>query len=237
MGGGYRPAPDAGDSLSPIVKRFTSQQTQLKDLQRPTGTNLAALYEQVQQALANITTTVTDAINALSYTRAEIDNLIANPPSSVTVSGDLSALGHVNAAGNVVATGQVFSTQPVQSPGSFAFQVTHGYVTCWINDDGTFGFSPSNRDSKQDLVEMGAGSGILSVKPYWGHYKTDDADAPLKVFVIAEDVQAAGFGPDVAPVDAEGNPFTVNYSQLVVPLLAEVRALRADFDAYKVAHP
>lgn len=235
MGGGYNPAP--GDGLDPIVARFTRQQDQLKDLQRPSGTNLTALYNQVQQALANITTTVTDAINTLSYTRVEIDGLIANPPAGSAVTGDVSATGNISAAGNVTATGQVFSTQPVQSPGSFAFQVTHGYVTCWINDDGTFGFSPSNRDSKQDLVEMGAGSGILSVKPYWGHYKTDDADAPLKVFVIAEDVQAAGFGPDVAPVDTEGNPFTVNYSQLVVPLLAEVRALREEFNAYRVAHP
>lgn len=236
MAGGYGPAPDAGGSLAPIVRRFEGQAARLRELERPGGTAIAQLYNQVQTALANITTTVTDAINALSYTRAEIDNLVANPPAGSNVTGTVSATGDVVAQGNITAFGRVTSALPLTSPGSFAYQVTHGYVSAWINDDGQVGFSPSNRDSKTDLEPLAAGNGILSVKPYLGRYKTDAPDAPLKVFVIAEDVVAAGFGPDVAPINDAGEPFTVNYSQLVVPLLAELQALRVEFDAYKAEH-
>ncbi|ODA89818.1 hypothetical protein ATY41_04005 [Leifsonia xyli subsp. xyli] len=53
----------------------------------------------------------------------------------------------------------------------------------------------------------------------------------MKVFLIAQDVQPAGFGPDVVPLDEDGHPATINYSQLVVPLLAVTRRQQEQIDS------
>ena len=160
---------------------------------------------------------------------------------AASVAGGLSA-------GSVSTTGQVSSAAPIVSPGSHGYNVTTGYVACWINGDGTFGTSPSSGIVKKNLSQMTADDArrLLNLTPYWGHYLWDSDASPLKVFFLAEDVRAAGFGPDVAPVvasdvplqmvsptgepilDESGNPvsvpvgeaYTVNYSQMVVPLVA-----------------
>jgi hypothetical protein len=158
---------------------------------------------------------------------------------TVTSTGDVAAAGTVSGAtmsatGNVSAGGQVYSQAPLRSPGSHDYLVTTDYVAGWINSDGTVGTSPSNRGSKKNLVRMDATEtpmgvdaavALMGLTPYWGHYLWDDDGSPLKVFLIAEDVSEAGFGPDVAPVRDDGQAYTVNYSQLVVPLLAAIQKL------------
>lgn len=164
-----------------------------------------------------------------------------------TVTGALSA-GTVN-SGNVVSSGQVQSNgSPFLSVPSHNYIVNKGnWVAGWIDSDGQIGTSPSTAATKTDLAVM-TGTEIDGLHAYWGRYVWDDPTSPLKVFVLAEDVQAAGFGPDVAPV-VEGQPqnvsanpaapimvqpgsaWTVNYSQLVVPLLAAVKAQAARITA------
>ncbi|GAB3802459.1 hypothetical protein GCM10028798_19650 [Humibacter antri] len=133
---------------------------------------------------------------------------------------------------------------PLLSVPSHNYIVNKGnWVAWWIDSDGTLGTSSSSATVKTDLTAMN-GTEIDKLTPYWGRYVWDDPAAPLKVFVLAEDVQAAGFGPDVAPlVEGEalnisadpdrpvlvqpGSAWTVNYSQLVVPLLAAYKAQAA----------
>jgi hypothetical protein len=188
----------------------------------------------VQAALANINATVAAAIAANSYTKSQIDSKVASP-------------GNI-APGNVVASGQVQSNGgPLKSLPSHNYTVSSGYVATWTDGDGTIGTSPSTGTVKTSLTEMTADDArnLLSLTPYWGRYVWDDDESPLKVFFLAEDVRAAGFGPDVAPtvvgepltlvnpdgspvLDADGNQavvpvgeaWTVNYSQMVVPLIA-----------------
>lgn len=165
---------------------------------------------------------------------------------AASVAGGMS-VGSLSASGGITAGGQVVSTGPAVSPGSHGYNVTSGYVACWINGDGTFGTSPSSELVKTGLTQMTADDArrLLNLTPYWGRYVWDADDAPLKVFFLADDVRQAGFGPDVAPVvvgeplsmsgpdgspviGADGNPvvipvgeaYSVNYSQMVVPLVA-----------------
>ena len=63
----------SGDGLAPLIDTLKDLQTQLKDLQRPSGTNIGSLVAQVQAALVNINATVAAAIDANSYTKAVID--------------------------------------------------------------------------------------------------------------------------------------------------------------------
>lgn len=143
-----------------------------------------------------------------------------------TFSGtSISVSGAAGVGGDINLTGDLYSPHGRSTP------VTSGYVSAWLNTDGRLGATASTRASKRDLVPLTDLSGLLSLTPYLGRYVWDADDAPLKVFLIADEVQAAGFGPDVAPLDEDGEAFTVNYSQMVVPLLAAVQALTARLDA------
>lgn len=239
MAGGY--GQGSSDPVQAFADQFRQIWSALHDLQRPTGTSIASLVAQVQAALANINASVTAAIEANSYTKTQIDTKVASP-------GDI-------APGNVTAAGQVQSNGgPLKSLPSHNYNMSVGnWVAGWIDGDGTLGTSASSILMKTALTRMTADdvAKLLSIPAYWGRYVWDAPDAPLKVFVLAEDVQAAGFGPDVAPTALEdmlltmpdgspilgddgeqcvipaGSAWTVNYSQLVVPLLAGYQDLAA----------
>jgi len=241
VAGGYS-APK-GDSLDPIVSAIKEARRQARDLARPQGTNLTglvsqvqALLQQVQDALVNIQTTVeTDTDNYLS--------------AGTVAMGSINASGNVSAV-NVTATGQVSSAQAFKSPGSHDYIVSTNYVAGWINGDGTIGTSPSTKDVKKDLQAMAPQDvfdRLNTLTAYWGRYDWDDETEPLKVFLLAEDVKAAGFGPDVAPVVPgdqpvnvgtdeypawvqPGDAYTVNYSQLIVPMIAAGQAMQAEIE-------
>ncbi|KJL37040.1 hypothetical protein RR49_01152 [Microbacterium ginsengisoli] len=252
MGSGYS-TPAQGE-LGALIRELQSIQRRLDELETPTGTSVNSLVAQVQQAIANITATVTAAIDLNSYTKAEIDAKVASPgaitPTTVTASGAMSAT-------DVTASGQVSSNgAPLKSQPSYNYPVATSYKGAWI-DGATYqiGYSSSAGVTKTGLTAMTADdvNRFLSLTPYWGRYVWDADDSPAKVFLLAGDVQAAGFGPDVAPVvdtteplhmvgpdgasilGTDGNPvvipvgeaYSINYSQLVVPLLAVARAERA----------
>lgn len=208
MGGGYQP-PANGTEETLAARR------QARDAQRPSGTRLAGLVAQVQAALANINATVSAAIAANSYTKTQIDSKIANPPSSVAVTGNLST------------TGQVISAGVIQSPGTKANTVTVGYSSLWADSSGNFGANTSSRRYKQDITPVQTDRvGLLELTTYKFRYiaaveEFGDA-APWEYGLIAEDVV------EVAPWACfyEDDGMTVkgiNYDRLVVVLLNVVQ--------------
>jgi hypothetical protein len=237
VAGGYQSP--LGDGLDVIRHELQTIFERLREIEAPAGTQVNSLVAQVQAAIANINTTVTAAIAATSYDAATIDAKIASP-------------GNI-APANVTASGQVDSAgSPLKSQPSYGYMVTTGYKGLWI-DGATYqvGYSPSTEAVKTDLTPMDADDAaqLLGITPYWGRYLWDDPSTPPKAFFLADEVRAAGFGPDVAPVvegeplamvgadglpvlSAEGEPvvipageaYTVNYSQIVVPLVAIARA-------------
>ncbi|MFE4469559.1 hypothetical protein ACFRFH_12160 [Leifsonia sp. NPDC056824] len=163
-------------------------------------------------------------------------DLIAD--GNLSVAGNASVTGSVTAAsvssGDVASTGRVTSGgSPLTSLPSYGYTVTTSYRAAWINGDGQFGYSPSTRAVKKDLEAFpdSLADAALALTPYLGRYTWDEETDPLKVFLIAEDVQAAGFGPDVVPTDEAGAPEAINYSQFVVPLLALVKRQQSQIDA------
>ena len=233
----------------PQTERFGKQNAEREQQRRDTrdalridGSQFVRLYEKMQALVANLQTTVTDLVNtivpSLTYTRAETDAKVASPgdisPSNVTASGSVSAAGGVSAAG------QVYSEAPLRSPGSRSYVVSTSYAGAWVNSDGTIGISPSTRALKKNLLPMSERSpadvdaveALLGLTPYWGHYEWDDDGSPLKSFLIAEEVYEAGFGPDVAPT-VDGEPFTLNYSQLVPALIAALQAQKRRADEFE----
>ena len=70
-------------------------------------------------------------------------------------------------------------------------------------------------------------AGLLSFTPYLGCYIWDEDNSPLKVFLIPDEVQSAGRGPDVTPLDQNGDAFTVKKVRWLCPLLAGLQAVVA----------
>jgi hypothetical protein len=226
MAGGYPVKSDA--PLGPLLDQLASIQRQLNELAQPTGTSMSSLVNQVNVALQNIDQTVQAAISQYSYTKAQVNALVASP-------GNI-APANVTANGNVQAAGQVISAIALNSPGSRNYLVTTSYVAGWINGDGTLGTSPSGRAVKRDLAAMVPDevTRLLALTPYHGRFIWDDDDAPLKTFLVAEDLVAADLGDDlVATVQDEelGEVPVINYPLLVVPLLAAVQQLAARVSA------
>lgn len=194
-----------GDSVRPIVDAVRDQRRQTRDLQRPSGTRLASLVAQVQATLANIYTLVISTVNTFL--------------STGTVN-----MANINASGDIAAAGRVSSAAAFRSLGSYGYHVVTGYQAMWINNDGTIGVSASNRDSKTDLVPL-TDSPVLSLRPMLGRYVWDSPDAPLKQFLIAEEVYEAGYGPDVVPLDEDGKPLSINYSQLIPSIITTMQQM------------
>lgn len=177
-------------------------------------------------------TGATLTIGSFTGGAAALTGLTVNGDETVTGNSNLTTVyassaqttGDVYTGGRVTSAGSPFTSLP-----SYNYQVTTGYKAVWINSDGQIGYSASTRAVKKDLEPFPAelADNLLNVTPYLGRYTWDDESTPLRVFLIAEDMQDAGFGPDVVPTDADGNPETVNYSQVVVPLLAAVKSLQA----------
>jgi len=239
MGSGYS-TPAQGE-LGALIRELQSIQRRLDELETPTGTSVNSLVAQVQQAIANITATVTAAIDLNSYTKAEIDAKVTSPgaitPTTVTASGDITTSGKVTSTGDVAVGGKLLD------PDAVSFVITGGRYATWIETaTGRFGNTSSSRRYKQDITpaEIDADT-FLSIVPFVFHYiaevrKRDDPTfedyvgpdyvVAMEYGLMAEDLHAAGLTPWVY-YDAAGQPDSVNYTMLVVPLLAVARAERA----------
>ena len=223
MAGGY--VPGSGNQYDALVEQLRDFGRRLAELETPTGTSMNSLVAQVQQAIANITATVTAAIAANSYTKVQIDSKIASPgaiaPTTATTSGDVQVGGKL------------------LNPDAVSYVITTPRYTGWIETStGRHGNTSSSRRFKQDIVDAQIDvDAFLSVVPFLFHYiaevrKRDDPSfeeyiGPDYVVadeygLMAEDLDAAGMTPWVY-YDADGRPESVNYTMLVVPLLAAAR--------------
>jgi hypothetical protein len=148
---------------------------------------------------------------------------------SLSIGGSGTVAGAFSAGGNVTANGAVYSASAVQSPGSRALVVTVGYVNAYLDTNGFLGYQPSTRRVKKDLQTIPGWllDATLRLPTYLGRYKTEDTDAPLTPFLIAEDVRDAGFGPSVVPLDDDGEPAAINHQNLTPILLALIQRLEA----------
>lgn len=224
------PTPN-GDGLEPFVRRIRDIETQLRDLQRPSGTNIGSLVGQVQTlvaevkaTLADIDSTVAASITELSYTRAAIDSKVASP-------GNITP-GNVSASGSVSATGDVTVGGALRAPQVPVTILTSAYFATYATTvDGKLGHVPSSARFKQDIRPTTFDPAIiLDAEIVDFRYKAEverlDEGAPFIIGGIAEQFDAAGLGAFVN-YDAEGNPFGIAYERLavgIIPLLQQMHA-------------
>ncbi|MDJ0325520.1 hypothetical protein QMG61_17310, partial [Cryobacterium sp. PH31-AA6] len=188
----------------------------------PTGTQTSSLVRQVQSALANINATVTAAITALSYTRAEIDSKVASPgaitPTTVTASGAVSGL-----------TGTFNSG--ITSLSVHDNLVTAGYVSVYVDSSGNFGYQPSASRFKQDVTPATIDpASFYAAEIVRFRYKQSvqamGQAANIEIGGIAEQFVACGLGEYVTR-DDDGTLTGIAYERLSIGLLGVVQSQNA----------
>ena len=216
------------DPRTPItdIERLGFELMQLKDkvadLASPSGTEAYRSVAKLQALVDDIQQQLDDYLSNDAYTKAQVDNLVANPGTI--------APADVNASGR--------GTFPVgvDSEGVYNTLVTYGgsYRATWTHVDGTLGYAPSSRRFKIDegpadftVDEVLALHGVLfryiSPAPYHQEQQRQ------MVGMFAEDVAALGPKFDsLVDRDEEGEPFGLRYDLLSVVLLEGFRSLVAE---------
>lgn len=124
----------------------------------------------------------------------------------------------------------------ITAAGVYAATVGATNRDVYVDDTGLLGYVSSVRASKTNISELSDTSWVYNLRPVSFNYRkrnadgayTDEAEAPLEFGLIAEEVEAVS--PELVFYDqTENGPELcgVSYSKLIVPLLAEVKALSA----------
>jgi len=231
--GDYGNLPSTDSSFGPLRDEILRIKERLRDLERPSGTAIGSLVDQVQTQLASIDARVSTAIAANSYTKAQIDSKVASPGAISPTS--VSASGSVAAGGNVSASGQVISAGILNSPGTKANTVTVGYSAVYIDSAGNLGGNTSSRRFKTNITELDVDlDALLALQGVRFQRHTDVLEmgeaAPWQSGFLAEDVA------EVLPLnvwhDEDGRVEGVRYEEMVVPIImALAREHKARIDA------
>lgn len=220
------PTPAPGGDLGDLVQRLQDLGRRISELESPSGTQRYQSVAKLSALIDNIQQQLDDYIANDAYTKSQVDALVANPPSSVSVTGDVTA--------SVALRGQ--NLYATQAPG---FNITGTRVAAWLESaTGRLGTASSSRRYKQDEQPAGIDTdAVLSIEPKRFRYieqveEYGDA-AAIEFGLIAEDLHAAGLSPWVVyrEVDGEILPDGVNYPMLVVAQQAAIRAQQAQIDA------
>lgn len=128
MAGGYTVPPL--DAIDALVRRIRDIEDQVKELQRPTGTQLAGILADVQALIGNIGTYV-DAYLATGFSTG-----------SITASGSITAAGGVSGA---TVSGELYGS-------NITFNITATRVALWgRTSDGFVATATSSERFKQNI--------------------------------------------------------------------------------------
>ena len=212
-----------GGGLEPLIRELKDIHTQLRDLQRPSGTNIGSLVAQVQTALINLSAQVQAEISANSYTKAVIDSKVANPPAGSAVTGNVSATGTASIGGLLSADAGINSLDARNRV------LTSSYGSVYADGTGRLGQSPSARRFKQDIVPATVNpQAVYAAELVTFRYKKAvlelGGQAPVELGAIAEQFDECGLGAFVVR-SPDGAIDGIAYEKLTVALIATVQSL------------
>lgn len=143
-------------------------------------------------------------------------SIIMNQNGTMAIGTRLDVSGIHNVSGNIY------------NGGAYTTSVAYGaYRALWVNSDGLFGHTASNRASKQDIVPTSLDAdAILDAEIVDFRYKVavekEGDDATLEVGVIAEQLIEAGLERFVF-FGEEGNPEGVHYERLAIAIIPQLQ--------------
>lgn len=193
------------NSRSRILTILNEYGKRLRELERPSGTQLIQAAQQIYEALNNIDSMVAASIVKQSYTRSEIDERLAQWRWGVLSPGN-GGTGIGNAYNNLFTVGP--------------------WRAVWVLSDGTMGTSQSSRTVKTGITDA---DGFIDVndlrKVKWCVYRfIEDMnqhldDSTPRLGMIAEDLDDNGLGWLVEYNEDTLEPEGINYPMLGVAAL------------------
>lgn len=182
-----------------LVSTLNEYGRRLRELEKPSGSQLTQAIQKVLDIGANIDQTVAESINRNSYDRATIDQKCNAWNWGVLPQGR-GGTNTTNAFNNVFSAGS--------------------WRAVWVLSDGTMGTAQSSRKVKQDFLNPDITlEQMRSVD--WTLYRfIDDVnqngdDAAIHIGMIAEELDANGLGQFVEYND-DYEPVGINYPMLGV---------------------
>jgi hypothetical protein len=118
--------------------------------------------------------------------------------------------------------------------GSSTFYVATGTTGVFLTSTGT-SWSAISDERKKDIIEpiTDANQKVSQLRAVIGKYKTDE-EKTRRSFLIAQDVQAVL--PEAVSEDENGT-LAIAYTEIIPLLVAAIKELKSDFDAYVASHP
>jgi hypothetical protein len=143
-------------------------------------------------------------------------SIIMNQNGTMAIGTRLDVTGIHNVSGNIY------------NGGAYTTSVAYGaYRALWVNSDGLFGHTASNRASKQDIVPTSLDAdAILDAEIVDFRYKVavekEGDDATLEIGVIAEQLIEAGLERFVF-FSEDGKPEGVHYERLAIAIIPQLQ--------------
>lgn len=193
------------NSQSRILTILNEYGKRLRELERPSGTQLIQAAQQIYEALNNLDSMVAASIVKQSYTRAEIDARVAQWRWGTLAPGH-GGTGIQNAYNNLFTVGP--------------------WRAVWVLSDGTMGTSQSSRTVKTDITDADEFIDINDLrKVKWCVYRfIEDAnrhldDSTPRLGMIAEELDDNGLGWLVEYDEDTLKPVGISYPMLGVAAL------------------
>jgi hypothetical protein len=145
----------------------------------------------------------------------------------------------IDSSGNLLSangTIQFTSAQYRSNVASSQLQFINNSAGVSLAVNGTSWGSLSDERDKEIIEPIAdATSKVASLRSVIGRYKVDDADK-RRAFLIAQDVKAV-LPEAVTELEDEQKTLILQYTEVIPLLVAAIQELKAEFDAYKAAHP
>lgn len=193
------------NSQSRILTILNEYGKRLRELERPSGTQLIQAAQQIYEALNNLDSMVAASIVKQSYTRAEIDARVAQWRWGTLAPG-YGGTGIQNAYNNLFTVGP--------------------WRAVWVLSDGTMGTSQSSRTVKTDITDADEFIDINDLrKVKWCVYRfIEDVnlnldDSTPRLGMIAEELDDNGLGWLVEYDEDTLKPVGISYPMLGVAAL------------------
>lgn len=193
------------NSQSRILTILNEYGKRLRELERPSGTQLIQAAQQIYEALNNLDTMVAASIVKQSYTRSEIDVRLAQWRWGVLAPGN-GGTGIANAYNHLFTVGP--------------------WRAVWVLSDGTMGTSQSSRTVKTDITDADEFINVADLrKVKWCVYRfIEDMnlnldDSTPRLGMIAEELDDNGLGWLVEYDEDTLKPVGISYPMLGVAAL------------------
>ena len=182
-----------------LVSTLNEYGRRLRELEKPSGSQLTQAIQKVLDISANIDQTVAASINRNSYDRATIDAK-CNAWNWGVLSPGRGGTNTTNAYNNVFSAGS--------------------WRAAWVLSDGTMGTAQSSRKVKQDFIMPDITLEQMRAVDWTLYRFIDDVnrngdDAAIHVGMIAEELDDNGLGQFVEYND-DYEPVGINYPMLGV---------------------